>query len=170
MFTNPSPFAMFSGNNLFRENIEKDESEDYFSSQLTQSTSLNTLSVQNSLINSKLSGSCLSQSYNLEKSRNKNLEESQNVIININKGEQNINGKKQINIYIKTKIFEDNPDINIICINNNNNNKEETNSNNKNDRNNINNNEMENNRINNYYRRENPNDLNYLNIMNKLRI
>ena len=168
MFTNPSPFAMFSGNNLFRENIEKDESEDYFSSQLTQSTSLNTLSVQNSLINSKLSGSCLSQSYNLEKSQNKNLEESQNVIININKGEQNINGKKQINIYIKTKIFEDNPDINIICINNNN--KEETNSNNKNDRNNINNNEMENNRINNYYRRENPNDLNYLNIMNKLRI
>ena len=170
MFTNPSPFAMFSGNNLFRENIEKDESEDYFSSQLTQSTSLNTLSVQNSLINSKLSGSCLSQSYNLEKSRNKNLEESQNVIININKGEKDINGKKQINIYIKTKIFEDNPDINIICINNNN--KEETNSNDENNRNNRNrnNNEMENNRINNNYRRENPNDLNYLNIMNKLRI
>ena len=170
MFTNPSPFAMFSGNNLFRENIEKDESEDYFSSQLTQSTSLNSLSVQNSLINSKLSGSCLSQSYNLEKSQNKNLEESQNVIININKGEQNINGKKQINIYIKTKIFEDNPDINIICINNNN--KEETNSNDENNRNNRNrnNNEMENNRINNNYRRENPNDLNYLNIMNKLRI
>ena len=143
MFNNPSPFASFSGNNLFKENKGKDDSEDYFSSQLTQSISVNSeLSVQNSLINSQMSRSILSQS------------------------EQD---KKQINIYINSKLFEDNHNINIICFNNNDSEKDSNNKNkeNANNRNSI---ESENNRININNRRENRNEYNYLNSMKNLNL
>lgn len=170
MFDNPSPFVMCSGNNLFRENVVKEEPEDYFSSQLTQSTSLNShLSVQNSLNESRMSQSILSQSKGLEQSQNKNLEESQEVIVDIDKDKQDINGKKQINIYINSKIFLENPNINIICFKNNN---EEKNSNNKSDknRNRNNNNEMERNRNNNNLRGGSGSESNYMNMINNLKI
>ena len=167
MFNNPSPFAFYSGINLFKENKGKDDSEDYFSSQLTQSISVNSeLSVQNSLINSQMSRSILSQSNNLEESQNKNLEENKNIMIDIDKDEQD---KKQINIYINSKLFEDNHNINIICFNNNDSEKDSNNKNkeNANNRNSI---ENENNRRNINDRRENKNEYNYLNSMKNLNL
>ena len=134
MFNLSSPFEIYccSDNNLFKNDLKEEETEDYFFSQSDSQNSQ--FSFQNSFNNSQQSQSFFNQSQSQSQSLEQSQSQSQKVVVDINKDEQDINARPKIDIYINPKLFQQNPDINIICLKNNKTKQNSNYSNNKNER------------------------------------
>ena len=175
MFNLSSPFEIYccSDNNLFKNDLKEEETEDYFFSQSDSQNSQ--FSFQNSFNNSQQSQSFFhqSQSQSQSQSLEQSQSQSQKVVVDINKDEQDINARPKIDIYINPKLFQQNPDINIICLKINKAKENSNYSNNKNEReqNEIHNYEIERKKNNRFNRGDAKKEINNMNMnINNLRI